>query len=125
MTKYKHIIVPVLTLIIGLTLGFSVAMTSQSHRNEYKKDFDKGMMHHSMKDMMDDMNMGLADKTGKEFDKAFIDEMIVHHQGAIDMANLVLQKSDRPELKKLAQDIITAQSSEIKTMSGWKAEWFK
>ncbi|WP_421656383.1 DUF305 domain-containing protein [Leptothermofonsia sp. ETS-13] len=55
-----------------------------------------GMMDHSM------MNLGPADG---EFDLRFIDSMIPHHEGALSMAAEVLQKSSRPKLKKLAQDI--------------------
>ena len=78
----------------------------------------------NMEHMMDDMNAGLVGKTGDDFDKAFIDEMIVHHQGAIDMAEMVITTSMRPELVKLANDIIVAQTNEIEMMSKWRAEWF-
>jgi uncharacterized protein (DUF305 family) len=37
-----------------------------------------------------------------DFDKRFIDEMIVHHNGAIDMAHQAQQNSNRPEIKKMA-----------------------
>jgi uncharacterized protein (DUF305 family) len=64
-------------------------------------------------------------KTGDDFDKAFLDEMVVHHQGAIDMANLVLTTSKRPELLELARNIITAQTQEITMMNDWRNAWFK
>jgi uncharacterized protein (DUF305 family) len=41
------------------------------------------------------------------------------------MAELVLQKSNRPELKLLANEIITAQTKEINQMESWRAEWYK
>lgn len=78
----------------------------------------------SMQDMMDDMSADLRGKTGDEFDKAFLDEMIVHHQGAIDMAKHVQATSKRPELLKLANDIITAQTGEIELMTQWRSTWF-
>lgn len=78
-----------------------------------------------MQDMMHDMNAGLQGKTGDAFDKEFLAEMIVHHQGAIDMAKLVQQTSKRPELLKLAQDIIEAQSKEISQMQDWQKQWYK
>jgi uncharacterized protein (DUF305 family) len=80
---------------------------------------------HHMSGMMADMNEGLRGKTGDDFDKAFLGEMVVHHQGAIDMANLVLTTSKRPELLELARNIITAQSQEITMMNDWKKTWFK
>jgi uncharacterized protein (DUF305 family) len=78
-----------------------------------------------MKSMMQDMNAGLVGKTGDEFDKAFLSEMIVHHQGAVEMAQVVLKNSKRPELIKLANDIIAAQTKEIDMMKGWQTQWFK
>lgn len=80
---------------------------------------------HHMSGMMADMNEGLRGKTGDDFDRAFLGEMVVHHQGAIDMANLVLTTSKRPELLELARNIITAQSQEITMMNDWKKTWFK
>lgn len=73
---------------------------------------------------MDAMTAGLEGKEGRAFDEAFLDEMIAHHQGAIEMAKLVLDKSDRPELLKLAGEIIYAQTKEIQMMTEWKAKWY-
>jgi uncharacterized protein (DUF305 family) len=78
-----------------------------------------------MKGMMMDMNAALKGKVGDDFDKAFLSEMVVHHQGAVDMAAEVLKVSKRPELLKLAQDIITAQNKEIEMMNTWNTTWFK
>ncbi len=72
---------------------------------------------------MNDMVSGLNGKTGDAFDKAFIAEMIPHHQGAIDMAKLVEENAKHQELKDLAKDIITAQTNEIKQMRQWQAAW--
>jgi uncharacterized protein (DUF305 family) len=55
----------------------------------------------------------LSSKAGDEFDKAFIQEMIVHHEGAIDMAQLALQNAGHQEIKDLAKNIIAAQDAEI------------
>jgi uncharacterized protein (DUF305 family) len=52
-------------------------------------------------------------------DVDFLKGMIPHHQGAIDMAKVALQFAKDPALLKLAQDIATAQESEITFMSGW------
>ncbi|KKS13824.1 MAG: hypothetical protein UU71_C0042G0009 [Parcubacteria group bacterium GW2011_GWB1_41_6] len=49
-------------------------------------------------------------------DEHFIEQMIPHHDGAIDMAKLALQKAKRPEIKTLAENIISAQEKEITDM---------
>jgi len=55
-------------------------------------------------------------KTAEPFDKAFITEMIPHHEGAVTMANAELSKGQSTKLKLLAQDIVTAQEREIAAM---------
>jgi uncharacterized protein (DUF305 family) len=51
--------------------------------------------------------------------------MIPHHQQAIDMAKLVDSHTDRPELRKLADSIMTSQNQEISQMKGWLSSWGK
>lgn len=72
---------------------------------------------------MDNMMAALDGKTGDAFDKAFISEMIVHHQGAIDMAKLAQTNAKHDEIKRMASDIITAQTKEIEHMKAWQTEW--
>jgi uncharacterized protein (DUF305 family) len=52
-------------------------------------------------------------------DTDFVRSMIPHHQGAIDMAKVELAHGKDPELRKLAQDIVKAQESEIAEMQAW------
>lgn len=59
-----------------------------------------------------------------QMDRHFIEMMIPHHQGAIDMAKLALEKSKRSDIKKLSKDIISSQTAEIETMKKWYKEWF-
>ena len=63
---------------------------------------------------MDDNPASL--KTAKPFDRAFIQMMIPHHEGAVAMAKAEIAKGKEPELKALAEDIITAQQREITEM---------
>jgi uncharacterized protein (DUF305 family) len=51
--------------------------------------------------------------------------MIPHHQGALVMAKDVLNKSKRPEMKQLAQEILTSQQKEIDQMKQWRQAWYK
>lgn len=58
------------------------------------------------------------------FDKAFIDEMVSHHQGAIRMARAVLDETDDTEVRSLAEAIVRAQSNEIQAMNKWRKAWY-
>ena len=60
-----------------------------------------------------------------EFDLEFINQMTPHHDGAVAMAEEALQKSEKPEIKTLANQIIKAQEAEIKMMNEWKTKWSK
>ena len=53
----------------------------------------------------------------KDFDVAFVCGMIVHHQGAIDMANAELKNGDDKWAKDMAQTVIDAQTKEIADMT--------
>lgn len=68
---------------------------------------------------MPDVDMGkLEQAKGAEFDKMWLDMMIKHHQGAIDMARTELAKGGDAGAKALAQRIIDAQQAEITEMQG-------
>ena len=54
-------------------------------------------------------------------DTAFVQAMIAHHQGAIDMARVVVGFGSDPEIRKLAEGVITAQQGEIGVLRQWLA----
>ncbi len=61
-----------------------------------------------------------------EADRAFLEGMIVHHQGAIDMAQSYLDADfeKQPEVAQMAEAIVTVQDGEIEQMQGWLNEWY-
>jgi uncharacterized protein (DUF305 family) len=76
-------------------------------------------MDHDMPGMMSDADMQKLDQAkGAEFDKMWLDMMIKHHQGAVDMAKTELDKGSNADAKALAQKIIDAQQAEITEMQG-------
>lgn len=58
----------------------------------------------------------------EDADVAFACGMIAHHQGAIDMAEVLLAHGENPEMRALAEEIIAAQVEEIEQMTTWLAE---
>ena len=58
-------------------------------------------------------------------DVTFAQSMIPHHQQAIEMAELIDGRTDRPELAKLAKDVSATQSAEVSQMQGWLQAWGK
>lgn len=115
---------------IGILTGWLIWRNSTTKELTNMHQMPNGQMmgnatNTNMQMMMGNMTTGLQGKTGDEFDKEFLSEMIVHHEGAVDMAKLVLANSKRPELLKLANDIISAQTKEIDMMKEWKLNWFK
>jgi uncharacterized protein (DUF305 family) len=76
---------------------------------------EAGMEHEDAAEMLRDAD---------PFDRAFIDEMVPHHQGAIRMAQAVSEKTEDVELKRLAGAIIEAQAQEIRQMNRWRTQWY-
>lgn len=79
------------------------------------------MSQDQMKSMIMSMDLGAADT---EFDLRFINAMIPHHEGAVTMAQDALNKSKRPEIQKLAKDIVSSQKAEIAQMQQWRKAWY-
>ena len=67
--------------------------------------------------------MGSFDED-KPFDLQFIDQMIIHHQGAIMSAEHMIAGSERPELRQLSENIQTSQAEQIEQMRTWREEWY-
>lgn len=59
-----------------------------------------------------------------DVDRHFIEMMIPHHQDAIAMAELALQRSQHPQIKTLAADIKRVQQAEIDQMQTWYRQWY-
>lgn len=126
-TKWIIGLAVALALVVGILIGKSLDGKNVNKNGMHRMPNGEMMMNDGsiMESMMHGMSASLEGKTGDEFDAAFLKEMIVHHEGAVAMAKQVLATSKRPELIKLANDIITAQTGEIKMMSDWQKAWFK
>jgi uncharacterized protein (DUF305 family) len=98
------VIVGAVTLIVGLSIGYMTWGSSTPSPRSH---------------MMPDGSM-----MSQNIDQHFIVQMIPHHEGAIEMAKVALERSKRPEILTLANSIIDAQQKEIDDMRAWYQAWF-
>jgi uncharacterized protein (DUF305 family) len=111
-----------LIIVATVTIGIGTSIVANQHHPLTPSPTiatDPGGMKHG--EMTHNMDVGPADAN---YDLRFIDSMIPHHQGALVMAKEVLAKSTRPELIKLAKNIITDQQKEIAQMQKWRKQWY-
>ncbi|MBA2713025.1 MAG: DUF305 domain-containing protein, partial [Rubrobacteraceae bacterium] len=113
-------------LIAGLALGVLLAAGAGT---AYAISQINSMMSGGVMDGRDDSMgsmssmMGSFDKE-KPFDLQFIDQMTMHHEGAIMSSEHMISDSKRPELRMLAADIKKSQSEQIDQMQEWRDEWY-
>ncbi len=103
---------------VGLMTKMGYTSTAAGEEIVFPTDQDMGM---GMS--MNEMTATLVGKTGDEFDMAFIEAMIAHHQGAIEMAKLARESAKHKEIRNLADEIIKAQTKEIEQMQMWQKTW--
>jgi uncharacterized protein (DUF305 family) len=59
-----------------------------------------------------------------EIDQMFIDMMVPHHEGALEMAKIAQERGEHPEITAMAEAIIRGQTPEIEQMKAWRQEWY-
>jgi uncharacterized protein (DUF305 family) len=95
---------------------------SDDHSNKDKANGMSGMK--GMDHGSGDMASGMLMRNGKYSDERFIDAMVPHHDGAVDMARVALKNAEHPEIKRLAENIVTTQRDEIKELKSIKQDEF-
>ncbi|MEY2506629.1 MAG: hypothetical protein QOH01_958 [Verrucomicrobiota bacterium] len=96
-----------------------VQAQSKGHGSQPGADTDWSQLIGSMEKMH--MSVAAIQRSGND-DVDFVRLMLPHHRAAVDMAKAQLMYGKDPEMRKLAQEIITAQQSEINLMRHWLKE---
>lgn len=121
------------TILVAASLATALsAPVALAQDNTMPQGHDMSTMDHGM---MDDspsskafaeanarMHKDMAVPLTGNADVDFVQGMIPHHQGAIDMAKIVLEHGKDPEIRKLAEEVIKAQEGEIAMMKAWLAK---
>ena len=129
MERYARFVLPALMLAVALILascggaGGSAQNTGGGKGNGQQGDQrppeTAGMDHGQMAHGSGGIASGMLMQNGKYSDERFIDAMIPHHQGAIEMAQVAREKRSIPDIKHLAENIVSAQQREIEQMKQW------
>jgi uncharacterized protein (DUF305 family) len=121
------------TILVAASLATALSATVLvAQDNTMHQGHDMSSMGHSMMDdspsskafqaANEKMHKDMAVPLTGNADVDFVRGMIPHHQGAIDMAKIVLEHGKDPEIRKLAEDVIKAQEGEIAIMKEWLAK---
>jgi uncharacterized protein (DUF305 family) len=106
----------------SILIGLSLANPTEAQMQNNRRD-----LHHPQNSPNPNpgrMGCGMRMMDRQQADRHFIEKMILHHRGAIEMADLALSKAKRPEIKQLAEAIKKDQNREIEQMTDWYKQWY-
>jgi uncharacterized protein (DUF305 family) len=107
-------------VVVLLILVCSIASPARQGLPSSKKDQTEGTAGLEMEQAMEKMHTGMASiKPTGDHDADFVRFMLPHHQAALDMAKAELTHGKDPQMRRLAQEIVTDQQSEIELMQFW------
>lgn len=102
-------------------LGLPASAEEAAAQTDHSMMGDMGPASMAFMEANDRMHANMAMQFTGNADVDFIKGMIPHHQGAVEMARIVLQYGTDPEVRKLAEAVVAAQEAEIKWMQEWLA----
>jgi len=117
----KYLLALSLAALIGMG-GVTHAQTHDTHGAKKAASVNDTAATKAYRAANDKMHKGMALKFSNDADIDFIRGMIPHHQGAIDMAKVVLQYGKDAQTRKWAEDIMREQAREIAEMQDWLAK---
>ena len=107
-------------ILVLLILVCSIPSPARQGIASSRKDQNAGAAGLEMEQAMEKMHAGMASiKASGDDDADFVRFMLPHHQAALDMAKAELTHGKDPQMRRLAQEIVTDQQSEIELMQLW------
>jgi uncharacterized protein (DUF305 family) len=121
--KYRRFGLLALVLVGSLVLASSCVSGGSSESEQGNGEQTAEQTAEDNDSQSSTQTMGSFDEE-KPFDLHFIDQMIIHHQGAITSAEQMIADSERPELRQLSENIQKSQAEQIDQMRTWREEWY-
>lgn len=118
----KKIIISAIVAVVVVAAGIGI-LTANKDDKTVTKNATQQSTEASLVDKSSAEYKQFNELKGGDYDRMFLANMIAHHQGAVDMANLALTNAKHQELKDMANAIISAQNKEITDMQGWQSQW--
>ena len=127
MIKNKSTLLLIAILLLAGFIGMAIYGVNKNSNYTMQGNSMMGDSANSDRDLKSDTSSAdyqmMAGVQGEEYDRLFLANMISHHMGAVDMANLALKSAKHQEVKDLANAIISAQTTEIASMVSWQKTW--
>jgi uncharacterized protein (DUF305 family) len=117
--------IPALAAAVAIALGafgVAVAQTGGHGQHGTAATAPAGEAERAFRQANARMHKDMEIKYTGDADRDFVASMIPHHQGAIEMAKIVLRYGKDPEIRKLAEAVIREQEREIGEMKAWQAK---
>lgn len=114
-------------ILLAVAVAFAIVAVGCTTPTKTVNDNSHAGMNHNSADQGNMQHSTMQSSPGAinaPYDLQFLDTMIAHHQGAIDMAKPAATKAGHAEIKQLARNIISDQEKEIAQMKEWRSKWF-
>ncbi len=122
-TRTTRTALAALILVSALSTATIVAVRAQDPPDAPRTPHMAGMMGNGTHGTMGDGVTGRANLSDP-YDLRFLDEMIPHHEMALMMVRMMIDQSDRPELRDLGQRIVADQQQQLDQMRAWRQRWY-